>query len=46
MLCDQASDTINSESLPTMSHQPLVIFLNRIDRLSIARCKTNPAHYS
>ena len=23
MLCDQASDTINSKSLPTMHHQPL-----------------------
>ncbi len=46
MLCDQASDTINSKSLPTASHWPPVSFYNRIDQLSTARGKINPGHYS
>ena len=44
MLCDQASDTINSKIIT--SHEPLVFFLNRIDRLSMPRGQINPAHYS
>ena len=50
MLCDQASDTINSRSLPTAVHQPLatfhLFFYNRIDQLSIPRAEINPGHYS
>ena len=41
MLCDQASDGIILKSLPTTLHSPLVIFYNRIDRLSIPTSKIN-----
>ena len=46
MLCDQASDTINSKRLPTASHSPLLFFLCRIDLLSTARGKINPVDHS
>jgi len=42
MLCDQASDKIFF-IYQTTSHLPLVIFYNRIDRLSTARVKINPS---
>jgi hypothetical protein len=41
MLCDQASDEINSLSLPTASHWPPVVFYNTIDQLSIPRVEIN-----
>ena len=44
MLCDQASDTINSEIIT--SHEPLVFFLTRIDPLSIPQGEINPVHHS
>jgi len=46
MLCDQASDTINSKSLPTASHSPLVFFYIILRGLSTARVEINPAHCS
>ena len=44
MLCDQASDEIIFQIIT--SHSPLVILLNRTDRVSIPRAEINPAHCS
>ena len=43
MLCDQASDTINSEIIT--SHSPLVIFYKILRGLSIPKGEINPVHH-
>ena len=46
MLCDQASDTIDSNHYQPCitSHSPLLFFYNIIERLSIPRVEINPSH--